>query len=74
MFFLRDKKKVQKAHRVLASHHVNDNKVKNPVAAVIDWECSRLTKPESQRNARDTFNEFYPNVDGIEETLIELGL
>ncbi len=76
MLIFRDRKKVQKIHRKHSKHHVNGttNEVRDPIGAVIDWECARITKPEMPLNARDTFNKFYPNAKGVAEALERLGL
>ena len=60
----RDYKKVQKWHRQHNKHHTEyafTNKETMPdfgkidwEAAVIDWECSKLTKTQAQMNARET--------------------
>ena len=55
--FLKDYKKVQKWHRMHNDHHLHYgrknglNKV-DWLAAVLDWECSRLTKLQAQKTAR----------------------
>ncbi len=58
-----------KIHRSLAGHHVHKGKIRNPENAVIDWECARLTKPDKQMTARETFEKLYSNVEGIEDIL-----
>ena len=64
---LRDYKKVQKFHRKHAKHHTTYKDI-NKIdweAAVIDWECSRLTKAHAQFTAREEYerliNEKYKN-------------
>lgn len=63
-----------KIHCKLSSHHENNGKIKNIEAAVIDWECARFTKEDKQLTARETYDKFYKNVDGIEEKLKKFGL
>lgn len=53
---------VNKIHRVLSIHHVNNRKRHDYVAMIIDWECARITKPDKPLNARDTLAKFYPQL------------
>ena len=45
--------KVQKFHRLHSRHHLEYLGEKDWEAMVIDWECSRYTKQESPRTARE---------------------
>lgn len=62
-------KTVHKMHRVFSSHHVRNGVVKNPQAAIIDWECARFTKPDKPLSARQFFEKTYPRVKGIRPVL-----
>lgn len=61
LLFLRDYKKVQRIHRKYAKHHHvgKDFDKVDWLGVVVDWECSRFTKPQAQRNARNTMNELH---------------
>lgn len=74
MILLRDRKKVHTIHRSLSSHHEQNGKIKDIKAAIIDWECSRMTKPESPMNARETFMAYYQHIGEIEQHLKDFGL
>lgn len=42
---------------------------------IIDWECSGLTKPEAKLNARETMEQYYPELrDKLIPVLNKLGL
>ncbi len=62
-----------KIHTRFAPHHVRNGKIKNPVAAVIDWECAKLTKPDKQLDAEQTYKKYYPNVKEVKEVLDRFG-
>lgn len=73
------KQLVHNIHVATAPHHVRNGKVKNPAAAVIDWECARFTKPDKPLNARDYYESFFVKkqnirIPEIEEKLKEFGL
>ena len=56
--FLRDYKKVQKWHREHNSHHLEYGRIHGLnrmdwLGAIIDWECSRLTKLSALKTARE---------------------
>ena len=58
--FWGDYLKVRKWHRENNKHHIT-YKDKNKIdweAAVIDWECSPLTKYDAPMNARETYEYF----------------
>lgn len=66
-------------HVATAPHHVRNGKVKNPVQTVIDWECARYTKPDKPLSAREYYENFYVEKQGIripeiEEVLEKFGL
>lgn len=62
-------------HKRLSSHHVKNGRIKNPVGAVIDWECARYTKPDMQSTAFEYYKKTFPKgLPFIEETLKKLGL
>jgi hypothetical protein len=65
-----DYKKVQKWHRTHNSHHIEYNGLWDTYAMVIDWECSRFTKSESQLNAYDTLKRMIVNESDYEKRLI----
>lgn len=61
MLIWKDYKKVKKYHREHSNHHLEYRKIHcwddwekkiDWVAMAIDWECSRFTKQEAQRTAR----------------------
>jgi hypothetical protein len=66
--------KATKIHRQVARHHEQNGKIRDILAAVIDWECARITKPEKPLNARQTWVKFYSHVSGVENCLKKLGL
>lgn len=55
-------KYVQKIHRKFSPHHPESCVYKNYTSMIIDWECSGLTKPESKLNARETMEQYYPEL------------
>ena len=66
--FLRDYKKVQKWHREHNSHHIAYARIHGLnkmdwLGAVIDWECSRLTKINAPRTAREEVEFLMANSD-----------
>lgn len=65
-----DYKKVQKWHRTHNSHHTEYKGQWDTYAMVIDWECSRFTKAESQLNAYDTLKRMIVNESDFEKRLL----
>lgn len=64
-----------KMHQLISKHHVKNGKVKDPIAAIIDWECARHTKPDKQHNAYEFYKNTYPEgIPNVEETMKKLGL
>ena len=58
--FLKDYKKVRNWHRLHNKHHLsykNINKI-DWEAVVLDWECSRFTKEDSPKTAREKYDEY----------------
>lgn len=53
-----------KIHRLISSHHdtVFHGKF-DQIAAIIDWECARFTKPDKPLNARQTWEKYYSHID-----------
>ena len=79
---LRDYKKVQKWHRSHNNHHLeykNTGKI-DWQALIIDWECSRFTKEQSPRTAREEMENYSKSwiyewlKDNMEPELNKLGL
>lgn len=73
--FWGDYTKVRKWHREHNRHHIT-YKDKNKIdweAAVIDWECSRYTKRDSMKTAREQYeyfiNEKYKDYEEIKNLL-----
>lgn len=73
--FWGDYAKVRKWHREHNRHHIT-YKDKNKIdweAAVIDWECSRYTKRDSMKTAREQYeyfiNEKYKDYEEIKNLL-----
>lgn len=62
-------KVAHKIHRAFSPHHVKHNRVRNPIAAVIDWECGSFTKIDFPLNAREFYQTHYPDALGIKEVL-----
>ena len=59
-------------HIINASHHIRNGHVKNPVQAVIDWECARITKPDKPLSAVDFYlrrNERIPEIEAVFDRL-----
>ena len=67
-------KLVQKVHPYTSQHHILNGKVKNPIMAVIDWECAHITKPDKPLRAREFYEKFCPKMPEIEAALKKLGL
>lgn len=56
-------------HVSTAPHHKRNGKVKYPKGAVIDWECSRFTKPDKPWSAREFYERSCPKMPEVEEFL-----
>jgi hypothetical protein len=71
-----DSEKAQAIHERNSRHHfTGPGKKYDYLGMVIDWECSRFTKPHAQKNACSTLHDIYPNlIDEIEPILIKLGI
>ena len=69
-------KKVSKFHRKHSRHHpIRARTNADYIQMIIDWECSRFTKPDKLLNARQTLCKFYPKMGRkILPLLDELGL
>jgi hypothetical protein len=65
---------VRVIHRRMSPHHEYNGKIKNPVAAVIDWTCASLTKTDKQIPAREHYEQTYSHVKGVKEVLDRFGL
>lgn len=52
---------VSEFHRLHSKHHIPNAIVKDKykIQAIIDWECSRFTKPDKPYNARQTLYKYY---------------
>lgn len=71
--FMWSEQTVNKIHRELSSHHVENGT--DFLSMVIDWECARHTKPDKPLNARKTMQKYYPWMRKyIEPILKDLGL
>lgn len=57
-------------YRSLISVTYNDLP-KDWLALVIDWECSRYTKPQAQLNARETMEQKHPETREIVEPILK---
>lgn len=56
-------KKVSKFHRKHSRHHPIRARTKaDYIQMIVDWECSRFTKPDKPLNARQTLCKFYPKM------------
>lgn len=66
----------RKIHQYWAKHHERSARTHSDyIQMVIDWECSRFTKPDKQLNARETLYKYYPHKEKeILPILEELGL
>lgn len=55
---------VSKWHRKLSRHHAEFifPKHRDYLGMVIDLECSRLTKPQKQMDAKSTLDKYYPEL------------
>jgi hypothetical protein len=78
-FFAIPRKYVHNIHVSYALHHEHNGKIKKPVQAIIDWECSRFTKPVKQRTARQYYEDYYlkernHRIPEIEEGFEKFGL
>lgn len=65
MLLWKDYSRVQKWHRKHNSHHMEYEDLWDAESMVLDWECSRFTKTDSPKTARETYeyfvNEKYKN-------------
>ena len=74
LLFIGDSKATN-IHRKISRHHIQNGYIKDPLGAVIDWECARYTKADKQMTARQTMNKYYSGCsDQIIPILKELGL
>ena len=55
----KDYKRVQEIHRKHNSHHLQYKGKKDYEAMIIDWECSRFTKENSPRTAKEELMKKY---------------
>lgn len=69
-------KKVSKFHRKHSCHHPIRARTKSDyIQMIIDWECSRFTKPDKPMTARQTLYKLFPEMeDKILPLLEELNL
>ena len=67
--FWKDYKRVRNWHRHNNNHHLAYKDIDNIdwEALVLDWECSRFTKQDSPRTAREMFNEYVKKYENNEE-------
>lgn len=72
LVFLKDYKKVQKIHRSFSSHHLGNDLPKDWLGMVIDWECSRFTKPQAQLTARETMEQLHPETREFIEPILKM--
>ena len=61
-------------HYSTSSHHFRNGKVKDPLIAVLDWECCRITKPDKPYTARQYYEKFCPKSPELDEAFEKLGL
>jgi len=60
LYLVFTKRRTSKIHRWWSKHHMESFwKSKDFKQAVIDWECSRYTKPSKVMNARETMEKYY---------------
>jgi hypothetical protein len=58
-------KAISKFHRKHSSHHAENTKIKKRmdyIQMIIDWECSRYTKPDKQLTPRQVLSECFPEL------------
>lgn len=69
-------KKVSKFHRKHSRHHPIRARTKaDYIQMIVDWECSRFTKPDKPMTARQTLYKLFPEMeDKILPLLEELNL
>lgn len=60
LYILFSKKVTSIIHRRFARHHVESFFKTDFKQAVIDWECSRITKPDKPLTAMETMEKYYP--------------
>lgn len=69
------RQRVRKWHRKFSNHHKESIRKIDAVEMIVDWECSHLTKPERQMNARQFLYAKRPElVEQLEPLLQKLGL
>lgn len=56
---------IRKIHQKYSRHHDNGKKKTKGdyIEMIIDWESSRLTKPDKPLNAYDTMKKLYPHLE-----------
>jgi len=60
LYLITSKKKTSQIHRWWSKHHMESFwKNKDWKCAIIDWECSRITKKDKPLNARKTMEKYY---------------
>jgi len=68
-------KRIKKIHKKINKHHISDDKNKNQCnfeEAIIDWECSRSTKPDKPYTAREVTNNKFINSKHYPELIKQL--
>lgn len=68
------KNTVHKIHVKTSPHHLRNGRLKQPLMAVIDWECARYTKPDKPLSAREYYEKCCPKIPEVEEILNKFGL
>ena len=61
-------------HTIMASHHIKNGHVQDPLQAVIDWECARRTKPDKSLSAVEYYLTLNQRIPEIEEIFDKYGL
>ena len=67
--------RIKVIHKKINKHHISDDKNKNQCnfeEAIIDWECSRSTKPDKPYTAREVTNSKFINSKHYPELIKQL--
>lgn len=73
LYLLFTKKETSKIHRSYSRHHLGNHKSeKDVINALVDWESSRLTKPDKPETAKEYLLKFIPEQQHIYKPLMKV--
>lgn len=65
LYMIVGKKKGSKIHKKISRHHSRAKTKEDRIQQIIDWESSRITKPDKPYNAYDTLMVYFPELQDI---------